>query len=67
MTTQNTNAALDPVLSRADVKAYLGISEQTLRRIVAAGKLTKLQLSSRKIGFLQSDVVGYLAAARGAI
>jgi predicted DNA-binding transcriptional regulator AlpA len=63
----NTTEALDPVLSRRDVKNYLGISEQTLRRIIAAGKLTKLQLSSRKIGFLQSDVVNYLAAARGAI
>ncbi len=51
---------IDPVITRNEVCALAKVSEDTLRRAVAAGKLTKVQLSPRRVGFRRSEVERWL-------
>lgn len=50
------------VLSFDDVRRMLAVSRSTLRRMMAAGQLKPVQITTRRIGFLSSDVDAFIMA-----
>jgi hypothetical protein len=65
MTTEND--ALNAVLSTREVSQTLGLSTITvkrMRKLADRGGLPFVQLSPGRIGYLRSDVHGYIAARR---
>lgn len=49
------------VLSRSDAAKKITISVNTLQRLVKLGNIKQVKLSSRRVGFLESDIEAYLA------
>lgn len=53
------------VLRNSDVKEMLNISQSTLDRLAIAGKLKKIKISERAVGYLLSDIQNYLNECQG--
>jgi excisionase family DNA binding protein len=53
------------LLSLRELQAYLGVSERTIRREVAAGRLLAVKIG-RQVRFDPPDVARYVAARKGA-
>ena len=52
----------DRILSAAETAERLGLSIRTLDRLAQTdGLLRKLQLSTRRVGYRESDVAGYIS------
>ena len=52
----------DHVRSRTETAARLGISVQTLARIEATGELPRVKISTRRVGYRESDISRFLNA-----
>lgn len=52
------------VLTRKETAALLRCSLVTLDRLANAGKISKIQLTPRRIGILKSDITAYLQSQR---
>jgi predicted DNA-binding transcriptional regulator AlpA len=50
------------LLSFDDVRRILAVSRSTLRRMIVAGQLKPVQITARRIGFLSSDIDGFITA-----
>jgi predicted DNA-binding transcriptional regulator AlpA len=50
----------DYVLSRKETAERLGISLPTLGRIEATGELPRIKISTRRVGFRESDISKFL-------
>jgi len=57
--------ASSPVMKMRPAAAYLGLGVRTLCALTETGKLPRLQLSARRIGYLRADLDAYLAKQRG--
>jgi excisionase family DNA binding protein len=55
----------DPVLGQREVARVMGVSVDTVRRRCAAGDLTVIRLSPRRVGVRASEVERYLRAREG--
>jgi excisionase family DNA binding protein len=53
-----------PVLRATAAAAYLAVGLRTLRTLASLGKIPTVRLSSRRIGFLRSDLDRYIAQQR---
>ena len=63
----NTNRGDDlrsPVLSGHSAAAYIGVGLRTLQMLTAAGKIPRVQLSPRRIGYLRRDLDAYIDRQR---
>lgn len=52
------------ILTRKEVAALLRCSLVTLDRLSNSGKLTKIRLTVKRVGFLRSDLDSYLQGQR---
>lgn len=52
------------VLSFKEVQYLLGISKSSLRRIMAAGELTPIEITKRRIGFIADNVSEFIQGRR---
>jgi predicted DNA-binding transcriptional regulator AlpA len=50
------------LLSFDDVRRILAVSRSTLRRMIVAGQLKPVQITARRIGFISSDIDGFIKA-----
>ena len=57
LTTARTGRADDAVMTCAEVAASLVVSQRTVWRLVEAGDLKPIRLSSRTLRFFKSDVL----------
>jgi excisionase family DNA binding protein len=53
----------DPLLTVTEVAEMLRISERTLRRLVAAGRLRAVRIGSRTL-FTEREVAAFIAASQ---
>lgn len=53
-----------PVLTKKQATEKLNVSIPTLDRLIASGKLAKIQVSMRRVGILESDLNAYINAQR---
>ena len=51
---------MDKVLSTKEACDHLSLSKATLYRIANQGKLTKIQLSKRRVGWRSAELVAYI-------
>jgi excisionase family DNA binding protein len=58
------NPNLPTVLRIAEAARELGISVRSVRRLISAGELPFICLTTRRLGVLRTDVVGYIARKR---
>lgn len=49
------------VLRNSDVKEMLSISQSTLDRLVNSGKLKKIKIADRAVGYMLNDVQNYIS------
>ena len=56
----NKEHSLDKVLSTKEACDHLSLSKATLYRIANQGKLTKIQLSKRRVGWRSAELVAYI-------
>ena len=54
----------DTVLSKNTTAGRLSVSVRTLEKLAKQGLIQKIQVSERRVGFLESDVAAYLQSRR---